>query len=303
MHNHVTLRRLNSLLFVFSLVFLLAATAWAFPRTVVDDTGQEIVLEQAPERIFSTGLAIDNLLLSVVDSDRVIGVTHFAATDSYVSDRVTDDMVLVDALNAEYIVAADPDLVLVASWNDPDAVEQIRLLGYPIYTFSRFDYVEDALYNLEQIGIITGEEQKAGQLIDEFYAAYGRLASRIMNEEKPRILYWSSWGSSAGIGTSIDDIITLSGGVNVLAEADIHGWPDIDLEFILEANPDIIITDSGDDFVQQLLNDDVLTSVLAVANENVWHIDHMDALNHHFIEAVQTLAELVHPSAFEVPIP
>ena len=49
------------------LLALSAPAADAFPRTVVDDIGQEIYLEAPPQRILSVGLAMDNILLSVTD--------------------------------------------------------------------------------------------------------------------------------------------------------------------------------------------------------------------------------------------
>lgn len=287
------------LLHVVVLIALTSAAAGAFPRTVVDGLGNPVHLAEPPQRIFSTGLALDNLLLAVVDPERVIGVTRFAAMDSYVQDKVRPHMLQIDALNAEYIIAADPDLVLVASWNDPDAVEQIRRLGYTVFTFTAFDTVQDALDNLALIGRLTGEEEQAEALIDAFYADYGRIAPRIIGEPRPRVLYYNSWGSTVGTNTSVDDIIRYAGGVNVISEMGISGWPQIDLELILQTNPDVIITDSGDEFVRQILNDPVLQAVAAVQNERVYHIDHMDALNHHFILAIDQLARALHPSVWQ----
>jgi len=48
-----------------------AAEHEGFPRTVVDGLGKEIELLSPPQRIFSTALAVDNVLLALVEPERV----------------------------------------------------------------------------------------------------------------------------------------------------------------------------------------------------------------------------------------
>src|SRR5690606_16069760 len=132
---------------VLALLFLLlfGPAAGAFPRTLVDDIGQEISLPEPPQRIVSAALALDNILLFVTDPQRVVAVTRFAADPaySYVSDRLQPHMTIIDQLNAEQVLALDPDIVLIAVWNDPDTVHQLRDLGVKLYTFARFSTVQD----------------------------------------------------------------------------------------------------------------------------------------------------------------
>lgn len=287
---------------VFVLVLGLAATAAsaAFPRTVVDGLGHEILLEAPPQRIISVGLAMDNILLSVTDPERVVGVTTLATDPdwSYVADRVEPHMSLVGQLNAEQVLALQPDIVLVAVWNDPDVVHQLRNLGIALYTFTTFDSVADALDNIARIGAITGDDAQAQRLIDGFYRRYGEIAFRIAGRERPRVLSWDDWSATAGPGMSIHDVIELAGGVNVAAEHGIDGWHTIDAEALIQMNPDVIITPSGSTFAESIQNDAALQSVSAVRNRRVYYIEHMEALNHHFIEAIEQLARTLHPEAF-----
>lgn len=281
-------------------VAALAWPAWAFPRTVVDGIGQEIYLAEPPRRIVSTGLAMDNILLEVTDPERVVGVTRFAADPaySYVLDRIHPHMTLIDQLNAEQVLALNPDIVLVTVWNDPDAVHQLRDLGVALYTFAAFATVEDALDNIARIGEITGDEERAQALIDEFYRRYGEIAFRIAGKERPAVLLWDDWGTTVGPGSSAHDIIELAGGRNVAAEHGITGWQTIDAEAVIRMNPDVIITPYDPAFAERLKNDPVLASVKAVQDGRVYFVDHMEALNHHFILAIETLARILHPEAF-----
>lgn len=296
------MRRLHRAVFVFAVILALSAAsaAGAFPRTVVDDIGQEIYLEAPPQRILSVGLAMDNILLSVTDPSRVVGVTTLATDPqwSYVADLVSPHMTLVQQLNAEQVLALAPDIVLVAAWNDPDVVHQLRELGIRLYTFAAFDTVADALDNIARIGEITGDDDRAQALIDEFYRRYGQIAFRIAGRERPLVLSWDDWGTTAGPGMSIHDVIELAGGVNAAARHGIRGWHTIDAEAVIQMNPDVIVTPSGAEFARRIQNDPVLQSVDAVRNGRVYHIEHMEALNHHFIEAIETLARTLHPEAF-----
>lgn len=296
------MRHIRVITLVVMIALLTAIPALAsFPRTVVDGLGHEIHLEAPPERIFSVALALDNILLTLVDPQRVTGVSTFASKPewgSYVAHLIEDHIVHVEALTVEEVLAAGPDLVLVTSWNDADSVEQLRRLGTRMYTFTGFGPVSDALDNIRRMGEITGEDEKAAAVVADFYRQYGQIAMRIAGREQPRVLYWDDWGTTYGPGMSFHDVIVMSGGRNAAAEVGIIDWATIDAEMILQLNPDVIITESGAAFVQQLLDDPVLQTVSAIATGRVYHIDHMGALNEKYILAIEQLAKLLHAEAF-----
>lgn len=287
---------------VLALLFLLlfGPAAGAFPRTLVDDIGQEISLPEPPQRIVSAALALDNILLFVTDPQRVVAVTRFAADPaySYVSDRLQPHMTIIDQLNAEQVLALDPDIVLIAVWNDPDTVHQLRDLGVKLYTFARFSTVQDALDNIARIGEITGDEERAQALIDEFHRRAQEVAARVSGRPRPAVLVWDDWGTTVGPGTSAHDIIEMAGGRNVAAEHGIVGWQTIDAEAVVRMNPDVIITPYDPNFVARILSDPALATVKAVRDGRVYYVQHLEALNHHFILAIEALARLLHPEAF-----
>lgn len=272
-----------------------------FPRVVVDGLGKRIELKAPPERIFSTALAIDNILLTLVPPERVAGVTRFAAdpAQSYVVDKLRDHMALLDALNAELVVATQPDIVLAASWNNPDEVRLIQDLGFPVYIFTGFNTVDDALDLVRRVGEITGEDEEAARLIDEFWRQYDEIARRIEHRQRPTVLSWDTWSTTTGLNTSMHDIIEMAGGTNLAAVHGIEGWQTIDAEAIIAMAPDVIVTYDTEDFVERVLNDPALQSVPAVQNGRVYAIQHAEAATHHVILAIRQLAEFLHPEAFD----
>jgi len=229
-----------------------------------------------------------------------VAVTRFAADPaySYVSDRLQPHMTIIDQLNAEQVLALDPDIVLIAVWNDPDTVHQLRDLGVKLYTFARFSTVQDALDNIARIGEITGDEERAQVLIDEFHRRAQEVAARVSGRPRPAVLVWDDWGTTVGPGTSAHDIIEMAGGRNVAAEHGIVGWQTIDAEAVVRMNPDVIITPYDPNFVARILSDPALATVKAVRDGRVYYVQHLEALNHHFILAIEALARLLHPEAF-----
>ncbi|HLT59244.1 MAG TPA: ABC transporter substrate-binding protein [Limnochordales bacterium] len=280
-----------------------ARGAWAaqgFPRTVVDELGVAIVLEEPPQRIFSAGLAMDNVLLTITDPARVVGVTRYALDpeSSFVVDQVADHMIIVDRLNAEQVLAGQPDIVLVTDWNDPDVVRQLRELGVPLYTFTGFDSVEDALDMVLRIGEITGDDEAAAALVADFRRRVDQLAAAIGQRPRPRVLYLDDWWATAGPGMAYHDMIELAGGVNAAAEAGIRGWQPIDPEAVLTMNPDIIITPQGAEWVEQLRAHPVVQAVPAGRAGRIYPVDHIGIHSHHYILVIEQMARLFHPEAF-----
>lgn len=296
------MRRLHVFVLLILVVALAAIPALAsFPRTVVDGLGNEIYIESPPQRIFSVALALDNILLSLVDPQRVAGVSVFATQPewgSYVADLVADHMVQAETLTTERVLAAHPDIVLVTSWNDADSVEQLRRLGVTLYTFAGFGPVSDALDNIRRMGEITGEDEKAAAVVAEFHRQADEIAHAVAGLEQPRVLYWDDWNTTYGPGMSYHDLIIMAGGRNVAAEIGVTDWGTIDAETVIQLNPDVIITESGAEFARQLLADPVLQTVAAIRNGRVHHVDHMGALNENYIFAIEQLARLFHPEAF-----
>src|SRR5690606_5167325 len=286
-----------------ALVLMAAFGAWAadgFPRTVVDELGRVIGSERPPRRGVSWCLARATILGSLTDPRRVVGVTRYAvdAAQSYVVDRVGDHMVIVDALNAEQVLAAEPDIVLITDWNDPDVVRQLRDLGVRMYTFTGFDSVEDALDMILRIGEITGDDQRAAALVEAFRQRAVQVAQATAGRPRPKVLYLDDWWATVGPGIAYHDMIEMAGGINVAAEYGIQGWQPIDPEAVLEMNPDVIITSKGEAWLDQLRAAPVVQAVTAGREGRLYHLDHMEIHSQHYIRAIEELAALLHPEAF-----
>ncbi len=194
------------------------------PRTVVDDIGQEIYLEAPPQRILSVGLAMDNILLSVTDPPRVVGVTTLATDPqwSYVAD-VSPHMTLVQQLNAEQVLALAPDIVLVA-------VERSRRRAPAAGVGREAVHVRRLRHGGRRAGQHRPHRGDHGRR-GPGAGAHRRVLPPLRTNRVPHRgqgaapgLVVGRLGRDGGSGMSIHDIIEMAGGVNAAARHGIRGW-------------------------------------------------------------------------------
>src|SRR5690606_9816363 len=131
----------------------------------------------------------------------------------------------------------------------------------------------------------------------EFRNRVAEVARRIAGRERPRVLLLDNWGGTIGPGLSAHDIIELAGGVNVAAEYGIRGWQPIDREAGLQMNPDVIITYSGEAFVEELRRDPVVQAVTAGRTGRAHHVADLPRRPPRCTVARDQLPRLWHPEA------
>ena len=97
---------------------------------------------------------------------------------------------------------------------------------------------------------------------------------------KMKVITLSWWDAywTAGSGSTEDSIIKLAGAINLSAENDVESNSTIDKELLISMDPEIIlITQSvqwgGNDFYNDLLADDSLSSIQAIKNEYVYMVN------------------------------
>ena len=123
--------------------------------------------------------------------------------------------------DAERLIALSPDIVLFGPGEGHKSEAILQKAGIDTI---RLDWAEDV------VGILDN------------YAKLGVMfipgADRIYDEPKPKMLYLSRSGGSAGVDTFVNAVIEQSGGVNVMTR---KGWFTPDAERLAALKPDIII--------------------------------------------------------------
>ncbi len=282
-----------------------AAQGGEWPRTVVDAAGNEITLQAPPERIASVTLASDEILLSLVDPSRLIGVTNLAG-DPGISNVAALVGHIPNVLTAdpELLISLEPDLVIIATWTDAAVVEQLREAGLTVFMMPSpvgLDAIREAVL---LIGNVVGEETAAAALIEEMDARIAAVSDAVEGVDPLRVLYLTPGGYTSGSPSTITEVIAAAGGIDVAAEAGISQFEPISDEFILEQDPDVILlsgwTPWDPTFVDDFESNPVYSGMSAVQNGRVYVVSdaHMTTTSHYIAEGVADTAALLYPDRY-----
>lgn len=278
----------------------------AFPRTVIDGLGREIVLDAPPQRIVSVTLGSDEILLDLVGPERLLGVTFFA--DNPLISNVAGQLTGIEHTdisgNPEVLISLDADLVIMASYSDPAAVDQLLDADVPVLVLTEFNTIDEIRANIRLLGAATGEEQRAERLIDNMDAQITNIQQQVAGYDPVRVLYYEPGGITYGPGSTIDQIITMVGGVNVIAEADLGAYPVINAEFVLASDPDVILLGTwysdADDPLSWFTDDPIFSGLRAVQNGRIYAINdaHITNVSHYIALGVEDIAHILYPQVF-----
>jgi iron complex transport system substrate-binding protein len=290
------------------------ADAAGYPLTVTDDAGNSVVLEAKPQRIASVTLMTDEILLSLVERDRLIGVSTFA-TDPIVSNVTEEAKKVANALtlNVEHIIALEPDLVLLADWSDAAAVTQLRETGLPIYLVTTPTNTTEVKVAIRRLAALVGEPAGGESLVswmDERISRVQQEVQDIPDDERLTVMDYNTWGTSGGHGSSWNHLVTMAGLVNAVAdlETDDWGYVPVSKELLVDLDPDILILpgwiygeeNGADQFKKSIVEDPALQSMTAIREDRVYQVPerHRSAVSQYMVLGIESLAELAYPDRF-----
>ena len=197
-----------------------------------------------PERIVSTNLCSDQLVLALAERSRIASLSHLVADPdvSAVADRV--DGILLNHGLAEEVLPLDPDLVVAGRYTSPVTLSLLRGLGYPVLRLAIADSLADIGARLRELGAALGEEARAEAVIAAMEARLDRVPAPA-GTVRPTALYYQPNGYVAGSGSLVDDVIARAGLTNLGARRAAAGLAYLPLEALVAAPPDILIVDSS----------------------------------------------------------
>ena len=230
--------RIGSLL-TLVLVSMLMLPVWAAIR-VVDDAGQVLVLEQPAQRIVSLAPYITELLFAAGAGAAVAAVTEFSDYPEAAGSlpRVGGG----GGIDLEAIFALQPDLVVAwQSGNPREQVERLQSLGLTVFR-SEPRHLRDVPATLQRLGRLAGTEAVAAMQVDRFNQRYAALREKYAQRRKVSVFYqiWDQPLMTLNGEHLLSDVVRLCGGENVFHALPALA-PQIDIEAVLVANPDVII--------------------------------------------------------------
>ena len=282
---------LPSRFFVSAIIGLLLQTAAltaAAQISVTDDNGETVTLAQPAQRIISLAPSMTELLFSLGAGERIVGVMDFS--DYPEQARLLPVVGRFDMLDMERIIALQPDLVVAWRSGNPRAsVQRLKDLGINVYVAepeSLFSIAD----HLTRLGVLTAQQAEAQVLREHFEQSLASLQADYAQRTPVSVFYqvWHSPIISVGGAELINDMITLCGGRNIFAELPVG--PKVNLEDVLQRNPQVIIASGSSPEAPSWLNDWLNWPRLqAVQNQHLYSIA-PDIVQRHSMRALQGAA-------------
>lgn len=239
--------RLLLSLMVFAVLFI-ATTGFSETRrsvSVVDDTGTTIALAQPAQKIISLAPHTTELLFAAGAGDKVIGVVSYS---NYPEQALTIKNVgSYNQFDFEQIALLQPDLIVGwASGNPKPLLEKLEQLGLPIF-LSEPNELEDIANNIVKIGTLAGTSHTAQQAANKYSDTLNTIKQQHRGKPSVSVFYeiWHSPLMTLGGDHLFNKVLALCSATNAFGDLNTLA-PKIDVETVLQRNPDMILASGMD---------------------------------------------------------
>jgi len=298
------MRHISVLLMVTLLFLATACIPEPLPGTFIDDLGRTVEIEKVPQRIISLAPSNTEILFALGLGDKVVGVTEFCNYPE--AAKAKPKIGGFSTVDIERVVALEPDLILAAAIHEETVIPALERLGLTVFALAP-KTLDKVLDNITLVGELTGKSREATRLVTSLEERIKVITDKTRAvAERPRILYltWHDPLWTTGSGTIEDDLINKAGGENIAY--DLTGHKTIDLETVVQRNPQVIIVTTGHGEAKDLpfhyiRNEPRLEVTEAVMTDRVYQID-ADIINRptpRMVDGLEQLARFIHPKLFE----
>ncbi|MFQ6014331.1 MAG: ABC transporter substrate-binding protein [Anaerolineae bacterium] len=278
-------------------------TATPVAITITDDSGRSVSLAEKPQRIISFAPSNTEILFTLGLGDKVVGVTEFC---DYPEEAKAIEKIGGLEPNLEKVVSLSPDLILAIGGN-PDLVAKVEELKIPILVLDPKD-LEGIFADIELVGQATGAEPQAKKLIADLRGRVEAIVAKTKDVAiRPKVFYELDATDptkpyTPGPGTWHDQLIELSGGMNIAAGAKSQ-WTQFSTEEIIAQDPEIIVL--GDALwgvtAEQVKERQGWSVISAVKEGAIFPINDnlISRPGPRIVDGLEALARIVHPELFK----
>jgi ABC-type Fe3+-hydroxamate transport system substrate-binding protein len=211
----------------------------AFPTTI-DAANGKVTLDALPTRIVSMSPTATEMLFAIGAGDQVVAADSYS---NYPSEAPTTKLSGFEP-NAEAIANYEPDLVVYAE--DPgDLQSSLDKLKIPAISEPAAATLDDVYAQIEQLGQATGHPDEASAQVNALKTKIQSIVGEVGDAGKGMTYYYElddtyySVTSNTFIGAVLGEL-----GLKNIADAAkdaSSGYPQLSAEYIVQANPDLIL--------------------------------------------------------------
>lgn len=232
--------RSRSLLSPLLLLISVSITGMAAAQIrVLDDSGEEVVLDSAAQRIISLAPSITELLYAVGAGEKLVGVVEYS--DYPEAAKALPVIGRHDMLDMERILALQPELIIAwQSGNPRAAVLRLQSLGFSVYN-AEPKSLASIPDTMERLATLAGTQDIGLPAAADFRSKLADLSSQYSARSRVSAFYqvWESPIIAVGGNELTNDIISLCGGQNIFADLQLLA-PKVEKEAVLLKNPEVI---------------------------------------------------------------
>jgi len=274
--------------------------------TVTDRAGNEVVIPTEVKTIISIGPSNTVILSALGAADKIIAIDTY----TYGVAGVSDDLPRFDmgSLNIEAIIDLDPDIVIATTMTMIEGVNfliPVMDAGIAVAYVETSETIDDIKKDIEFLAEITGTKDKGKQLVSDMEKEINDIKAigETITDKKTVFMEIMPlpWMYSCGTSSYLHEMLTIIGAVNIISLPD--GWTPVSEEFVLNADPDVILTNCGfmDDPVGEVTSRDGWDALSAVQNGRVYYIDENSSSQptQDIIKALKQMAAAIYPEYYK----
>ena len=196
-----------------------------------------------PERIVSTHVCTDQLLMLLADHERIVSLSHFASDPDMSVMAEEANRFPVNYGFAEEIVVLDPDLIVTIEFGNAN-VMLMRKLGYRVVEIPVALNLRDIRSNILAVAEAVGEYDRGLGLARDLENRIAN-ASRRNSELRPLLVMYRVNGFTFGKETLVSELIEHAGFRNLASELGISHAQNLPLEILVSHRPDVLMADGN----------------------------------------------------------
>lgn len=192
-----------------------------------------------PQRIVSINLCTDQLVVDLVERERIAGLSRLAADPvlSAVADRV-DGLRLLRG-RAEEVLALRPDVVLTTAYSTPEVVALLRRLGVRVVVIDMASDLDGIRKAIRTVAEAVGGAARGEELIAAFDRRIEAAAPR--STHRPTALAYQINSLTSAPGGLMDAALKAAGFRNVAGVRPLGPAGRLPLETLVAHPPDLVV--------------------------------------------------------------
>lgn len=288
-------------------IFVLSGCSSQTDRMVTDREGTEVNIPTKIEKIISTAPSNTEVLMALGLGDKLVAIDKYS-TDI---EGINTELPQIDFSNpdAETIIGLEPDIVIASGHNKTGSAEDpfkaISEAGIPVVYIPSSDSIDGIYKDIEFIADVVNEKSKGKEIVDDIKAQVEEIKAIGDTITDKKSVYFeispAPYLSSFGKSTFLNEMIEIIGAKNIFENEE--GWVSPTAEAIIDANPDVIITNAGymENPTEEIKSRDAWENINAIKNNEVYLVDQNASSrpSQNVIKALEQMAKAVYPEHYE----